>query len=45
MKSNALGNLNFANLDEEDLKALKKAEEVINKHSGKEVFLMAMTKD
>lgn len=45
MKTNALGDLNFASLDEEDLKALQKAEEVINKHSGKKVFLMAMTKD
>lgn len=45
MKTNGLGELNFAELNDDDLMALKKAEEVINKHSGKKVFLMAMCKD
>ena len=45
MKNNKLGELNFAELNEEDMNALKAAEDVINKASGKRVFLMALCKD
>lgn len=45
MKNNTLGELNFADLNDDEMKALKKAEEAINRVSGKKVFLMAMCKD
>lgn len=42
MKNNKLGELNFADLNEEEMQALKNAEDVINKASGRKVYLMAL---
>jgi len=45
LKNSTLGELSFAELNEEELQALKNAEDVINKISGRRVYLMALAKE
>lgn len=42
MTGDTLADLHFANLDDEELLALKNAEAIINKHSMKKVYLVAV---
>jgi hypothetical protein len=45
LKNNKLGELNFADLSEKEMRALKNAEDAINTASGKKIYLMALCKD
>jgi len=45
MKNTNLTELDFADLSQEDLQALKNAEEVINRARDKKIFLMAICRD
>ena len=42
MKNYKLGTLDFAELDREQMDALRKAEQVINREGQKPVYLMAL---